>query len=49
MASSTAQVSLAACWLAIMTRQRGLMPMASPDGRFHIVHNGDYNRLSAID
>ena len=40
-------VSLAACRLAIVDLDpRGLMPMASPDGRFHIVHNGEiYNRL----
>ncbi|MEX2546794.1 MAG: asparagine synthetase B, partial [Chloroflexota bacterium] len=40
-------VSLAACRLAIVDLEpRGLMPMASEDGRFHIVHNGEiYNRL----
>jgi len=39
-------VSLAACRLAIVDlAPRGLMPMSSPDGRFHIVHNGEiYNR-----
>jgi asparagine synthase (glutamine-hydrolysing) len=38
---------LAACRLAIVDLQpRGLMPMSSTDGRFHIVHNGEiYNRL----
>ena len=40
-------VSLAACRLAIVDLEpRGLMPMSSPNGRFHIVHNGEiYNRL----
>lgn len=39
-------VSLAACRLAIVDLdERGLMPMASHDGRYHIVHNGEiYNR-----
>lgn len=42
-----ARVQLAACRLAIVDLQpRGLMPMSSSDGRFHIVHNGEiYNRL----
>jgi asparagine synthase (glutamine-hydrolysing) len=40
-------VSLAACRLAIVDLEpRGLMPMATPDDRFHIVHNGEiYNRI----
>ena len=44
-------VSLAACRLAIVDLEpRGLMPMASPDRRFHIVHNGEiYNRLELRD
>jgi asparagine synthase (glutamine-hydrolysing) len=39
-------VGLAACRLAIVDLEpRGLMPMASADGRYHIVHNGEiYNR-----
>jgi asparagine synthase (glutamine-hydrolysing) len=39
-------VSLAACRLAIVDLEpRGLMPMSTPDGRYHIVHNGEiYNR-----
>jgi asparagine synthase (glutamine-hydrolysing) len=39
-------VSLAACRLAIVDPgPRGLMPMSTPDGRYHIVHNGEiYNR-----
>ncbi|MGI8998091.1 MAG: asparagine synthase (glutamine-hydrolyzing) [Candidatus Limnocylindria bacterium] len=44
-------VSLAACRLAIVDLEpRGLMPMSSEDGRFHIVHNGEiYNRLELRD
>ncbi len=44
-------VSLAACRLAIVDlERRGLMPMLSDDGRFHIVHNGEiYNRLELRD
>ncbi len=44
-------VSLAACRLAIVDLEpRGLMPMASADGRYHIVHNGEiYNRLELRD
>jgi len=44
-------VSLAACRLAIVDLEpRGLMPMSTPDGRFHIVHNGEiYNRLELRD
>ncbi len=40
-------ISLAACRLAIVDLEpRGLMPMATPDGRYRIVHNGEiYNRL----
>ena len=40
-------VGLAACRLAIVDlAPRGVMPMSTPDGRFHIVHNGEiYNRL----
>ena len=39
-------VGLVACRLAIVDlEERGSMPMSSPDGRFHIVHNGEiYNR-----
>lgn len=39
-------IALAACRLAIVDLdQRGLMPMASADGRYRIVHNGEiYNR-----
>ena len=44
-------VSLAACRLAIVDLEpRGLMPMATADERFHIVHNGEiYNRLELRD
>lgn len=44
-------VSLAACRLAIVDLDpRGLMPMSSADGRFHIVHNGEiYNRPELRD
>src|SRR5436190_22265397 len=44
-------LSLAACRLAIVDLDpRGLMPMSSSDGRFHIVHNGEiYNRLELRD
>jgi asparagine synthase (glutamine-hydrolysing) len=44
-------VSLAACRLAIVDLEpRGLMPMSSADGRFHIIHNGEiYNRLELRD
>ena len=44
-------VQLAACRLAIVDlAPRGLMPMSSADGRFHIVHNGEiYNRLELRD
>jgi asparagine synthase (glutamine-hydrolysing) len=44
-------VSLAACRLAIVDLEpRGLMPMASSDGRLHIVHNGEiYNRPELRD
>ncbi len=44
-------VSLAACRLAIVDLDpRGLMPMSTPDGRFHIVHNGEiYNRPELRD
>jgi hypothetical protein len=44
-------VSLAACRLAIVDLDpRGLMPMASADGCFHIVHNGEiYDRLELRD
>lgn len=43
--------SLAACRLAIVDLEpRGLMPMASSDGRYRIVHNGEiYNRLELRD
>ncbi|MEP7157868.1 MAG: asparagine synthase (glutamine-hydrolyzing) [Chloroflexota bacterium] len=46
-----AGVQLAACRLAIVDLEpRGLMPMSSEDGRFHIVHNGEiYNRLELRD
>jgi asparagine synthase (glutamine-hydrolysing) len=45
------EVSLAACRLAIVDLEpRGLMPMASDDGRFQIVHNGEiYNRPELRD
>lgn len=44
-------IQLAACRLAIVDLEpRGLMPMSSEDGRFHIVHNGEiYNRLELRD
>src|SRR3954466_2996968 len=44
-------VSLAACRLAIVDLEpRGLMPMSSDDGRYHIVHNGEiYNRPELRD
>lgn len=44
-------VSLAACRLAIVDLDpRGVMPMSTPDGRFHIVHNGEiYNRPELRD
>ncbi len=47
MSSKPLGVQLAACRLAIVDlAPRGLMPMSSADGRFHIVHNGEiYNRL----
>ncbi|MEA2677501.1 MAG: hypothetical protein QOJ81_1642 [Chloroflexota bacterium] len=44
-------IQLAACRLAIVDLEpRGLMPMSSDDGRFHIVHNGEiYNRPELRD
>jgi len=44
-------IALAACRLAIVDLdQRGLMPMASADGRYRIVHNGEiYNRPALRD
>ncbi len=46
-----AGAQLAACRLAIVDLDpRGLMPMASADGRYQIVHNGEiYNRLELRD
>ena len=48
---AAAGVELGACRLAIVDLDpRGRMPMATPDGRFHIVYNGEiYNRPALRD